>query len=221
MGENIARYYLADNPDYLLYIEDADDLKNLPASIQDYLKAHKKVLSNRADKKRRPTALWWNYTFAMHKEYYHLPKIWCSYRSKNNEFVLDETNDYIGLTNTTIIFGTNPRYSLKYLLAILNSKLFAFRYRSIAKQTGSGVFEYVPNAVGRFPIPEADAKTQQNFASLVDKMLELKHLEYAEQNPQAKKIIYRQIDGVDAMIDTVVYALYGLTEDDINIVEEA
>jgi hypothetical protein len=155
----------------------------------------------------------------MHKEYYHLPKLWCSYRSKSNAFILDETGDYIGLTNTTVMFGTNPQYSLKYLLAILNSKLFTFRYRSIAKQTGSGVFEYVPNAVGRFPIPEADATTQQEFALLVDKMHELKHREYAEQNSQAKKIIARQIDGVDAMIDKAVYKLYGLTDEEIKVVE--
>jgi hypothetical protein len=91
-------------------------------------------------------------------------------------------------------------------------------YRSIGKQTGGGSFEYFPNGIGKLPIPEADARTQQEFALLVDKILELKHREYAEQNPQAKKIISRQIDGVDAMIDAAVYALYGLTEDDINSV---
>jgi hypothetical protein len=46
-----------------LYIEDVDDFKDLPASIQNYLKENKKKLSDRADKKRRATSLWWNYTF--------------------------------------------------------------------------------------------------------------------------------------------------------------
>jgi adenine-specific DNA-methyltransferase len=220
IGENIGRYYLADNPDYLLYIEEAEDFNDLPESIQDYLKEHKKTLSNRADKKRRGTALWWNYTFAMHKEYYHLPKIWCSYRSKSNAFVLDETGDYIGLTNTTVLFGTNPQYSLKYILALLNSKLLAFRYRSIGKQTGGGVFEYFANGIGKLPIPEADTETQNEFIILVDKMLELKHREYAEQNPQTKKIISRQIDGIDAMINQAVYKLYRLNVEDIKIVEQ-
>ena len=40
---------------------------------------HKEVLCNRADKKRRKTAPWWNYTFSMHKELYAHNKIWCSY----------------------------------------------------------------------------------------------------------------------------------------------
>ena len=218
IGENIDKYCLIDKPDYLLYVEENDDFKSLPVTIQEYLKEHKKELSSRADKKRRASALWWNYTFAMHKEYYHLPKIWCSYRSKSNTFVLDETSDYIGLTNTTVIFGTNPEYSLKYILALLNSKLLTFRYRSIGKQTGSGVFEYFANGIGKLPIPQTDAKTQNQFVVLVDKMIELKQREYTEQNPQAKKIISRQIDGVDTMIDKAVYELYGLTEEDIILV---
>jgi hypothetical protein len=155
----------------------------------------------------------------MHKEHYHLPKIWCSYRSKSNAFVLDETSDYIGLTNTTVIFGTNTQYSLKYILALLNSKLLTFRYRSIGKQTGSGVYEYFANGIGKLPILEADSKTQNEFVLLVDKMVELKHKEYTEQNPQAKKIISRQIDGVDNAIDTAVYKLYQLEPDEIKIIE--
>jgi hypothetical protein len=35
-----------------------------------------------------------------------------------------------------------------------------------------------------------------------------------------KKIISRQIAGLDKAIDTAVYALYRLTEDEIKIVEE-
>jgi adenine-specific DNA-methyltransferase len=163
IGENIEKYYLVDNHDHLLYVEEDDDFKSLPASIQDYLKEHKRALSNRADKRRRSTAPWWNYTFAMHKEYYNLPKIWCSYRSKSNAFILDETCDYIGLTNTTVIFGTNTQYSLKYILALLNSKLLTFRYRSIGKQTGSGVYEYFANGIGKLPIPLADEKNKVNL----------------------------------------------------------
>jgi adenine-specific DNA-methyltransferase len=218
-GKNIERYLIKPAEEYILYFEDIEEFKDLPVSIQDYLKEHKKALSNRADKKRRPTAHWWNYTFAMHKEYYHLPKLYCSRRAFRNTFCYDEGFNYLGFSNMTVIFATNAAYSLKYILALLNSKLLTFRYRSIGKQTGGGSFEYFPNGIGKLPIPEADAKTQQEFASLVDKMLELKHREYAEQNPQAKKIISRQIDGVDAMIDKAGYTLYGLSPEDIEILE--
>ena len=78
-----------------------------------------------------------------------------------------------------------------------------------------GVFEYFANGAGKFPIPEADAETQNEFALLVDKMIELKHREYAEQNPQAKKAISRQIDAVDNRIDRAVYKPYSLIPEDI------
>jgi adenine-specific DNA-methyltransferase len=218
-GKNIERYFLKPAESYILYFENIDKFKDLPVSIQEHLKKHKKKLANRADKKRRPTAHWWNYTFAMHKEYYHLPKLYCSRRAFRNTFCYDEGFDYLGFSNMTVIFETNAAYSLKYILALLNSKLLTFRYRSIGKQTGGGSFEYFPNGIGKLPIPEADAKTQNEFAVLVDKMHELKQREYAEQNSQAKKIISRQIDGIDDTINKLVYKLYGLTPDDVEIVD--
>ncbi|GBU26136.1 hypothetical protein R83H12_02827 [Fibrobacteria bacterium R8-3-H12] len=104
-------------------------------------------------------------------------------------------------------------------MAILNSKLFAYRYKSIAKQTGSGVFEYLPNSLGKFPIPKVDEKTLDKVSALVDKMLELKQKEAMEKNPQLKTMISRQIDGLDTAIDAEVYELYGLTADEIAAVE--
>ncbi|WP_369126299.1 TaqI-like C-terminal specificity domain-containing protein [Methylocucumis oryzae] len=69
--------------------------------------------------------------------------MWTSYRGASNCFAFDNTQKYIGLTNTTVIFDTNPNVvSLKYILALLNSKLLDFRYNSIGKQTGGGIFEY-------------------------------------------------------------------------------
>ncbi|MDR0452169.1 MAG: hypothetical protein LBH15_03925, partial [Treponema sp.] len=226
VGENISPYYLEDKPGYLLYFENVADFKDLPESIQNHLKANRKILQKRATVKNEGR-IWWRYSRPMHKEYYRLPKIWCSYRSKSNAFVLDESNDYIGLTNTTVIFGTNQNLSLKYLTALLNSKLFRWRYRSLAKQTGGGVFEYVPNALGRFPVPAfdpanaADKTAHDNFAALVDKIMELKKREHAEPNPQLKTALSRQAGAVEKRIDEAVYKLYGLTEEEIEAVEKA
>jgi adenine-specific DNA-methyltransferase len=219
-GKNIERYLLKSAESYILYFEDIEAFKDLPVSIQEYLKRNRKVLRERATVKNEGR-IWWRYSRPMHKEHYHLPKLYCSRRVFRNTFCYDEGFDYLGFSNMTVIFETNTAYSLKYILALLNSKLLTFRYRSIGKQTGGGSFEYFPNGIGKLPIPEADAKTQNEFALLVDKMHELKRREYAEQNPQAKRIIPRQIDGIDGMIDKAVYKLYGLTPEEIESIERS
>ena len=195
VAENISRYSLAEQPEYLLYIEDIDSFEKLPKAIQEHLEKHKKVLSNRATV-RNEGRTWWRYSRPMHRELYHLPKIWCSYRSKDHAFILDETGgEYIGLTNTTVIFETNSDISIKYVLALLNSKLLSFRYKSIGKQTGSGVFEYVPNGVGKLPIPNIDMSAQQPFIELVDRML-LLHVQLQEQRREFHETVSDRFDGI-------------------------
>lgn len=200
-----------------------------------------------------------------------------SYRNSTNEFALDESGEYIGLTNTTVIFDTNENIHLKYLLTLLNSKLFLFRYSSIAKQTGNGVFEYFANSVGKFKFPEIPIEKQQPFIELADKMLSLNaelndkksrfirrlqqnfanikikggltqfwQLSFADFVNELKKqkikltlveqdewedyftqyqnhctALQQTISQTDKTIDQMVYQLYGLTDEEIKIVEQA
>ncbi|WP_228707218.1 Eco57I restriction-modification methylase domain-containing protein [Moraxella equi] len=125
IGENINPYRLNSSENYLLYSENVDNFDDLPKSIQEHLISNQDILKNRATVKNEGR-IWYRYARPMHKDCYHLNKIWCSYRSSKNAFVLDESSDYIGLTNTTVIFDTNADIDLKYLLSILNSKLFSF-----------------------------------------------------------------------------------------------
>jgi adenine-specific DNA-methyltransferase len=217
-GKNIDRYFVNDEGFYVLYFEDVEKFKDLPVSIQNHLNDSKKELKNRATVKNEGR-IWWRYSRPMHKEYYNLPKLYCSRRAFRNTFCYDDGFDCLGFSNMTVIFGTNSELSVKYILALLNSKLLTFRYRSIGKQTGGGSFEYFPNGVGKLPIVKANQKTQNDITSLVEKMLELKQKEAVEPNQQLKTMISRQIEGVDTAIDNAVYALYNLTEDEIKVVE--
>ena len=172
-GEIISRYFLAKPLEYMLYVENTENFEDLPQVIQKHLLNNKDFLENRADKKRRKTAKWWNYTFPMHKEYYEYDKLWCSYRARTNEFVFDDTKNFIGLTNTTVIFGNNEKYNLKYILSLLNSKLLCFRYKSIRKQTGYALFEYFENQISRLPIPNATEEQQNSLSEKAERMIEL------------------------------------------------
>jgi hypothetical protein len=110
---------------------------------------------------------------------------------------LDETGECIGLTNTTVIFDTNRNYPLKYLLALLNSRLLTFRYQSIGKQTGGGIFEFFANGIGKLPIPSASAKQQAPIIALVSCIMAAKRM--------GETVI---ADFVDHLIDACVFELY-------------
>jgi len=52
-------------------------------------------------------------------------------------------------------------------------------------------------------------------------MLDLHRRAAAEANPQMKTMLQRQIDATDGQIDRLVYGLYGLTGEEIGVVEGA
>jgi len=89
-------------------------------------------------------------------------------------FKVDENFEYLGLTNTTVIFGNNDNFDLKYILTLLNSRLLTFRYKTIGKQTGSGVYEYFANRISKLPIPEISLEEQKPFIDLADEIVKLK-----------------------------------------------
>lgn len=180
-GEIISRYFYGESNERLLYIENVEHFEQLPEVIQEHLLKNKEALDGRATVKNEGRA-WWRYSRPMHKDFYKYDKIWCSYRAKNNEFAFDEAKEFIGLTNTTAIFGNNNEYNLKYILALLNSKTLNFRYKSIGKQTGSGVFEYFESQISKLPIPEIGLDQQTSLASKAEQMIELNKQLYKYTN---------------------------------------
>ena len=61
---------------------------------------------------------------------------------------------------------------------------------------------------------------QQPFIKLVDQMLSLNKELQKTRTEADRQIIQRQITATDKQIDRLVYDLYGLTEEEIKIVEE-
>jgi len=59
------------------------------------------------------------------------------------------------------------------------------------------------------------------MVELVESMLELHKQLASVKTDHGKTNLQRQIDAKDVQIDELVYELYGLTEDEIKIVEEA
>ncbi|MBM4431207.1 MAG: hypothetical protein FJ026_12800 [Chloroflexi bacterium] len=57
--------------------------------------------------------------------------------------------------------------------------------------------------------------------ALVERMLELHKVQAAARTPGDRELYARQIAATDREIDALVYELYGLTEEEIAVVEGA
>jgi hypothetical protein len=67
----------------------------------------------------------------------------------------------------------------------------------------------------------ADRDRHDRMVSLVELMLELHNQLAVAKTDHARTNLQRQIDATDAQIDKLVYELYGLTDEEIKIVEAA
>lgn len=219
-GAKIDKFYMGTEEEYLLYFEDIDMFDKLPESVKQHLKENKKALYDRATVKNegRP---WFKYSRPMHKEYYGLNKIWFSYRSKTNAFALDESTDFVGLTNTNVIFDTCKDISLKSLLCLLNSKILTYRYRSIGKQTGGGSYEYFEAGVGSLPIPQIDADARSKLEALCDKAMLWQQKRHEAITDSDKKRCSEFVESVSDEIEEIVRVLYGLTPDELAIIRQS
>ena len=112
----------------------------------------------------------------------------------------------------------------KTLLGILNSKLGWFMISKYCTQIQNG-YQLIFNYLGKIPIrtinfsnPE-DVARHDRMVSLVDQMLSLRKQLKEARTPHEQTGLQRQIEATDGQIDALVYELYGLTEDEIRIVE--
>lgn len=100
--------------------------------------------------------------------------------------------------------------NLKFVLGVLNSRVtnfwFEFYYKTTKVQ--GNYFDLNGNQIGSIPIPTVTAEQQKPIIDLVDKILEAK-----KANPQA------DTSKEEAEIDRLVYALYGLSAEEIEAIE--
>lgn len=113
-----------------------------------------------------------------------------------------------------------------FLAGILNSRLGRFLITHTCPLTDRG-YHMSTAAIGRTPIYTPDLDNPDDKArhdrmvALVNEMLELhRHLGHAKTDNE-KRIISQEIQSTDRQIDSLVYGLYGLTADEIAVVEEA
>lgn len=112
-------------------------------------------------------------------------------------------------------FIKNIPVDIKLLLAINNSKFFAWLLYKFIYSNAIRSTRYDEQYITKMPCPEFDKINQQPFIGLVDKILAItKDDDYLENQTKQDKV-----KKYEAEIDQMVYKLYGLIPEEIKIVE--
>ena len=132
------------------------------------------------------------------------------------ESFFDENGQYIAGKSTEILLEKNE-LSLKVALGILNSRLISFYIKQAYGVLGiDGGINFTTDLIESLPIPELNTiDIQKPFIEIVDKILAItKSSDYLE-NPAKKE----EVKKYEKQIDQMVYKLYGLTNEEIDIIE--
>jgi len=114
------------------------------------------------------------------------------------------------------------KISLKFLLGVLNSRLLSFIYRVLfgGMHMGGGYLRYRSAFLEQLPIKLDDEENQLRVISLVEKILKFnKELQKIPENSEKWDSIKSEIEKTDKKIDEEIYKLYGLTSEEIKIIE--
>ena len=150
----------------------------------------------------------------------------CSYYSEfeKEKIVYPDISERLSFTYDDKYFLNNTCYFInsgnKYLLSVLNSSVIDFFYRQISSQLGNEAIRAFTIFIEQLPI---SLITQHNelivkeLENLVDQILSLTQFEDYLENPQKQA----KVKDYERQIDQLVYKLYGLTDEEIKIVEGA
>jgi hypothetical protein len=140
-------------------------------------------------------------------------------------FALDEEGQYALVSGYGITLKDNVPETPKYILGLLNSKVLDFYLKQVSTTLRGGFFRYFTQFIEQLPIrtinfdDPADVARHDKMVALAERMLALHRKLAAATIPADKELYQRQIETTDRQIDALVYELYGLTEEEIAVVE--
>ncbi|HEA8245302.1 TPA: Eco57I restriction-modification methylase domain-containing protein [Campylobacter coli] len=103
--------------------------------------------------------------------------------------------------------------NLKYLQGLLSSNLVTYYYKNFSKGCKLGIkgYQYNKHALEYLPIPKINSKNQKIANELVNSVDEILKAKEQDKNANTQEL--------ENKINSLVYKLYNLTEDEIKIIE--
>ena len=214
-GKQIRRFEIEPTDEFLIYTHHGIDMAPYPAVIE-HLNPFRSRLEKRATKQH-----WYELQqpqFA-YVDFLEQHKIVFPDIATGCRFALD-TGGHFG-ANTVYFL---PTANLQ-LLGVLNSRLafFFFQQTCAALEGPSEAYlRFFGQYLEGFPVclPKTEHPMHDQLAQLVEQAESLREKLKAATTNHKRTIFQRQIETTDRKIDQLVYELYGLTDEEIQVVEE-
>ena len=168
------------------------------------------VLFKKSVEKRKGTRPWWILFRARQEEMFSSPKIVFRQTSDRIVAAVDQSNNYYAIDSVNI--GVlKPAYnkSAKFFIGLLNSSLLNFFYREISQEQGRVLAQVKPQRLKMLPIVFGTDDVRNAIILRVNQIEKIISANSKEYN----------IVQLTEEIDEIVYQLYGLTGEEIAIVE--
>jgi hypothetical protein len=201
-----------------------DELKQNYGRVYDYFLENRGYLENR-EHGRMHSENWYGFIYPKNLEFMKSPKILVPDIADRASYALDSNGQFAFTSGYGITLDRDKAESLEYVLGLLNSKVLDIYLKRISTTMRGGFFRYFTQFIERLPIRtidfsnSADVAHHDRMVLLVEQMLDLHRRLPAAKTPQTRTALEREIEATAREIDGVVYELYGLTEEEIAIVE--
>lgn len=220
-GKEINRYTKPENNYFVIYpyelsendtvrLLTLNEIKTIDQCIYNYLMECKADLILREE--------WMNdsnfYAYSRNQNIALMPKkkVLTQVLSYHSSLTYDENGDYCFVGGGTaggytIIFNNNE--NILFYLGLLNSNLLEWFIHKYASPFQGGYYAYNKATLCEVPIPLVNTEQQKPIIELVEQILAAKK---ADNTADTSELEHK--------IDELVYKLYGLTEDELKIVEK-
>jgi len=180
--------------------EAEDIFANTYPAIHAHFESLREKLINRYDQGK----YFWELRACAYWEEFQQPKIIYPDIAQGTEFSFDDSGYFLG--NTSYLLPTEEMW----ILGLLNSKAVFWFYTKTSTQIRGGFVRFIAQYVSQIPIPSIKPAQKASISKLVNQILATKRT-----NPDAT------VSDLEDDIDQMVYLLYGLTPEEIKIVEGA
>ena len=149
-------------------------------------------------------------------EYFDKPKLIYPNMASRLFTAYDDKKFY---TNQKCFIITSESLDLRFIHCLFTSNVLNFVFMMLGSPLGTGGYDINKSYVEQLPIM-FDENIEKKLIKLADKTFELKDKLKENLAPNERLLHQQQLEAINIEIETLIYELYELTDDEIAIIEE-